>query len=601
MGNVALVSRYLVYLPDSDESGGSGLARAKNAAIRAEFSVLCDDAYLLVTASASKGAALQRGGPLPRFLLDVFPGTASSPRMAALPQDAADRETLHRFAEQHAQSYNLLQLTDATFALEGDALGFKPAFLAQAPGGTVIASRIADILALFPALADPTDTVALYELMAFRTPIARRTLHRRIRRVLPGGCYHWRRNTALAVSQARRIQPAAVDPLLFMDLAIQRIRDRSMASLKEQTEHAGDTIALALSGGFDSRLMAAMCREQGIRVRALSYGRRQNEERHSARAVARALRLELETIDYHPNNSLHHLDHHLEILEGTADLSTSSVMNLLQVDTAPGTPLLHGYGGDVLAGYFLSSLGAAEYASHEALVDGVLHHYKAAARSETRRMLTPAVDPEEVRRDIVCDLRDDCPPHQAFTLWQFETRLRTYVGSYFPLIGGHFDTIMPFYDRRLFEIWTSIPPIGLADRAVFRKLLIQYYPALARIPHSEESAPIIPNLRSQLARFCRGLPRRVLDLPLGAERAKEVFLRSYRHDYIWNLGNLAAPQQRAYMLSRVTDLQPVLKEVLGVELASGYQSILAGDVQALRGMFLAAEYAQRRAARAAKA
>lgn len=595
MGSIRLVSRYVVFLPDNDERGVAGLARANDAAGRAGLAMLYSGAYMLAEVCGGGSAGAKAGDAPPKCLLDVFPGTAMSPRLVALPEDAAGAQAVHRFAEQHAQYYNLLQVTDTMFVLESDALGLKPVYLARAPGGTVMASRVADILALFPALAEPADTVALYELMMFRTPIAQRTLHRPIQRALPGGCYRWRCNTGLSVSRGRRIQPAAVDPLLFMDQATQHIRETLAASLKEKTGRAGETLALALSGGFDSRLLAAMCCEQDIHVRVLNYGRRHNEEWHSARAIARALNLKLEAILYDPDHSLQHLDHHLETLEGTADLATSSAMNLLRPETATGTPLLHGYGGDVLAGYFADSLDAGEHASRAALVEGVLRVYRHSGRSDIRRLLRPVVDPEEVRQDVLSDLREDCAPHQAFMLWQFETRLRTYVGSYMSLLGAHFDTVTPFYDRRLFEIWTSIPPIALVDRAVFRKLLTRYYPALATIPHPEEPAPITPNLRQQLARFYRSMPKRLLNQALGLERTRELFLRSYRHDYIWNLGNLAAPQQRAYMLSRVADLRPLLKEGLGVELAPDYESVLAGDVQALRGMFLAAEYARRRA------
>lgn len=595
MGNLRLVSRYIVYLPDSDEDGREELARSREAAGRVGFSVLYDDAYLLAEVSGSGSADMQSSGTPPKFLMDVFPGTASSPRMAALPADTVDLEALHRFAEQHAQCYNLLRMTAASFVLESDALGLKPVYIARVSGGSVLGSRIADLLRLFPALAEPADTVALYELLRFRAPLAERTLHRRIRRTLPGGCYRWERAGGLSARRGCDVRPAPVEPLRLMDQTLEEIRDATSQSLLSKTARAPQPVLLALSGGFDSRLIAALCRDHHIHLRPVSYGRRQNEEWHSARAVARTLGLGLEMIRYREDNTLRHLAHHLDTMEGTADPSTASIMNLFEVAPAPGSPVLHGYCGGSLAGFWAGRYSAAEHSSHESLVDGVLREHRISARSELSRLFNPAVELDEVRQDVLSGFRTDCPPHQAYLLWEFENRERRYVGSYFSLIGGHFDAIMPFYDRRLFEIWTSIPPIGLVDRTVFRRLLARYYPALARIPHSEEPAPIIPNLRWQLARLYRGLPRRVLNRVIGVDQAKELFLRSYRHDYIWNLGNLAAPQQRAHMLSRVIDLRPVLKEVLGVDLAPGYESILAGDVQALRGIFLAAEYARRRA------
>lgn len=557
----------------------------------------CDAAGLALIREGAYALAIQPSGTNmassdSAVLLDVFPGTACSGRKFAVDgAEASHLESLHAMAECEAQAYNLIQADQAAFVLESDAIGLKPFYVAKVDGGTLLASRIADILALYPQLV-AVDQTALYELMTFRTPIAQRTLHKGIRRGLPGACYRWSVDTGLAADQARRPQPPPLNVLAFVDETIARIKEAVCASLREKTTHAQGQVALALSGGFDSRLIAAVAAELAIPMRVLSYGRRHTSETHSAVAVAEALGLKLEPIEYPPDNSLRHLSWHLTAVEGTADLATSSIANLLATDLPVGTSLLHGYVGDPLAGSFCNHLSAKEYVSSETLIDGIMRHHNAVASSGMHNVLTPAVDLEAVRSDLVATVRDDCPPHQAYLLWEFENRQRTYVGSYFALLGDRFDTVMPFYDRRVFDLWLSLPPIGQADRAVFRKLLARYYPQLARIPHSEEPAPITPNLRWQLARFYRGLPERTMTMIMGAERAHQLLLRTYRHDYIWNLGNLAAPRQRALMLSRVTELRPVLKEACGVMLSSDYAERLSGDVQALRGMFLAAEYAR---------
>ncbi len=593
MHPIKTITRFVGYLPDGGDCGRAELAQMAHQVARLGLETLRHDPYLLAVPA-----------PVPpctgraTMLLDVFPGTAASARLAAANfDDAKSAEDVHHVAEQSAQCYNLLQTTDASFSLESDALGLKPVHTARTPGGNVFASRIADLLQLFPALADPVDTVAVYELMVFRSPLAQRTLHQRIRRTLPGGCYRWTPAAGLSTHRGREFRPAPVEPLRFMDHTIEAIHDVSGQTLLEKTAGASQPIVISLSGGFDSRLIAALCNDHQIPVRALSYGRPQNEEAYSARAVAKALGLELEMIHYRADNTLHHLDHQLETVEGTADPATSSMMHLLDTASAHGSSLLQGFGGDILAGSHVNQLSAAEYASYESLADGALRLYNVTGEPSLRNLFTPAVDMDEVRQDVLSGLRVDCPPHQAYLMWDFENRQRRYVGSQFSLLGDHFDTIMPFYDRRLLELWTSVPPIGLADRSVFRKLLARYYPALARIPHPEQPAPIIPNLHSQIGRFRRGLPKRALAKTLGAEQAKNVFLRFYRHDYIWNLGNLAAPQQRAHMLSTVEALRPTLKDVLGVELSSNSQAKLSTDLQALRGMFLAAEYARRHARR----
>jgi hypothetical protein len=156
--------------------------------------------------------------------------------------------------------------------------------------------------------------------------------------------------------------------------------------------------------------------------------------------------------------------------------------------------------------------------------------------------------------------------------------------------------MMPFYDRRLFDIWNSVPPIGLTNRTVFKALMAHYYPKLARIPHPEELAPVTPNLRWQLARFYHSLPNRLLATGLGNDRARQLLLRLHHHDDTYLLSKLGAPQQRTAMLAELARLRPELKEVFGIELSPSHATVLAADLQALRSLFAVARYAQARLA-----
>lgn len=587
-----LITRFVAFFPATGRDVPASLADKLHAGLISDLVPLRTRPYLLAV-----GAVGTAPGEV-ATLLDVFPGTARSGRPLEIRGGTStDRDALHTMAERETQSYNLIETDAANFLLESDAVGLKPFFVAEVEDGTLIASRIADMLALYPRLA-AMDAIAVYELMVFRTPLARRTLHQGIRRGLPGARYQWSPERGLEAGMVHRLQPPPLDALAFVDETIARVRETVRLSLEEKTTGVDGPVVLALSGGFDSRLIAAVAVEARIPLRVVAYGRRHNAELHSARAIARSLGLKLESIEYPPDNSLRHLPLHLQVVEGNADLATVSIANLFAADLPMGTPVMHGFLGDPLAGSFCKRMTASEYRSADTLVDGIMRHHGVFLDKGLHRVLAPSIDPDTVRADVAATVRDDCPPYQAYLLWEFENRQRTYVGSHFALLGERFDTIMPFYDRRLIELWLSVPPIGVVDRTVFRKLLSRYYPRLARIPHSEEPAPIVPNLRWQLERFYRGLPKRALSAALGVERAHELFLRSYRDDYIWNLGNLAAPQQRAHMLSRVTALRPVLKEALGVELSGDYAKRLSGNVQALRGLFLAAEYARYRAAQA---
>lgn len=590
MGPVTFITRFVAHLPDSGERGREEREQVAARIDALGLTLLRREPCLLAAESTRTPA----GGAI-TTLLDVFRGTAASARMTTRNfADTDSAEEMHRHAEASAQCYNLLRETDTEFVLESDMLGLKPAYVAATPDGHVVASRIADILSLFPALAQPVDSIALYEMLGFWAPLCGRTLHRQIRRTVPGGRYRWSLGGGLSTLPTRALELPRVEPVRFLDETIASIRETSQASLCEKTAGAADPIWLALSGGFDSRFIGALCRDEGIRVRALSYGRRHHHEWPSTRATARALKLPLTMVRQDRDATLHYLSAHLDATEGTADCGSVSILNLLGTPTEAGSTLLHGFCGDVLAGIRICDFGAADYASRETLADALIQHNYPAARSNLLHLFSPAPDPEEVRQDVLDGLNTECPPYQAYLQWFMENRTRRYVGAHFAVLGEHFDTVMPFYDRRLFDLWFSLPPVASADRSVFRKLMARYYPALARIPHSEEPAPIIPNLRSQLARLGRTLPRRALAGCIGREQTKNLMLRLYHDDDFRSFGRLEAPQQRAYMLSQIAELRPTLQEALGVGLSPQYQSILSADVRALRSLFTVASYAQRR-------
>ncbi|HET7663218.1 MAG TPA: asparagine synthase-related protein [Rhodanobacteraceae bacterium] len=589
------ITRFVAYLPDAGDGGRKELVRVANLVGAANWRLLRQaPCVLAVDASTSIAPA----DPADTWL-DVFPGTAASARLAAADFHAARSvEDLHRKAEASAQCYNLLQSTEHAFLLESDALGLKPVYTARTPGGNVLASRVADIMRLFPALAEPVDTVALYEMLGFWTPLAGRTLYRRIRRTLPGGCYRWTPTAGFSGGRGRELRPVAVEPQWFMDKAIETIHDAAVQSLREKTANVPRPVLLALSGGYDSRFIAAICRDQKIQLRAVTYGRRHHSETHCSRGIARTLGLDLHILPQLVDGTLRYMPQYLDTAEGMVDPAGASILNLCRIDSERGSAVLHGFGGDVQEGVRLSDFNAADYASRETVAAAIMRHAYPASRPNLAGLSGQTVDPDEIRADILAGLRQDCPPYQAYLLWFLENRHRRFVAAGCAALGQHFDMVMPLHDRRLYDLWHSIPPLGLADRAVFKHLLARRYPTLARIPHPEEAAPVTPNLRWQLARFYHKLPAQLLAACVGQQRADEWRLRLHRHHNFRTFSKLEAPRQRAHMLSELTRLRPALQESMGIELSPDYESVLARDSQALRTMFGVASHAARRQASA---
>lgn len=589
MTGIAFITRFVAYLPDQQPEGRDELLQATQKIRTTDLKILRSDPYLLAVTIPKPPESVDT-----YTLLDIFPGAASSTRIMARKFDVdGSMDGIHRGAEASAQCYNLLRATPTSFTFESDMLGLKVAYSARTPGGAVLGSRISDAFALFPALAQSADPVALYELLGFWAPLRERTLYRRVQRTLPGGSYRWTQTEGLQGRRTRSLQPTPLAPYQFMDELIANIRTASGESLREKIAGAQEQIWLALSGGFDSRFIAALCRELHVPLRAVTYGRSHHREWHSSKAIARTLGLELEMLRQDHNATIHFLSNHLDATEGNADCGSVSILNLLRARSAVGHTLLHGFCGDLLSGGHIDPFSANDYASREAMVNAIVRHWSPTSAENLKHLFTPSPNMDDVCQDVLDGLRSDCPPYQAYLIWYAENRNRRYVASHFAVLGEYFDTVMPLYDRRLFELWFSVPPIGLSGQATFRRLLARYYPTLARIPHPADSAPIIPNLRWQLARLYRGLLPHVLARCVGRERTRDLLLRFFLDDDFRSLSKLSAPQQRSQMLAAVKALRPVLRDAFGVELSPQYTEILSQDQLALRAMFTVSHYAER--------
>lgn len=588
------ISRFIAYLPDADGAERAVHGRIKRCVEALGLHITLADRWLL---AVDRQVSANSGAP-PEMLLDVFPGTAASARFASADfAHAATLDAMHCLAEASAQCYNLIQAGERDFRLESDAMGLKPAYVAHVAGGTLLGSRIRDVLQLFPELLHPTDTTALYEMLGFWGPLANRTLHRKIRRTPPGCRYHWTPESGLTLDCGRAFQPAPVVGVQFVDVAEAAIHDAARKAVAEKTKGAVRPLVLSLSGGFDSRYLAALCHDLHIDVSAVTHGLRHHREYRSTRAVAQLLGLRLHASGYRRDVTLDELPAFLDAMEGTADPAALSIMNVFDPACAPGTPILHGFYGDHLAGAHLAHYRGNELTSREAVADAVIRHYFPPDRPDVRRAFQPAPDLDEVRDDVLSGLRTDCQAYQAYAMWYSDNRTRRFVASQAALLGKRYDVVMPFYDRALFGLWSSLPPIARRDRHLFRLLLARHYPALARVPHSEEATPIIPNLRWQLAGWRHQMPQQLLSAVAGPERARRLLRRLYLDDNILALNKLAAPQQRARVIMQLETLRPAMRQALGVELAANYASILDDarftDPQALRTLFAIASYAER--------
>lgn len=585
-----ITDRLVAFLPETPDRMPSGLETTLSSFCRTQGLTALDGPGIYFACNIRDGT--HEPGQSRRLVLDILPGTAAAGRPFDRVTDFSGWPSRHAFLEEEAQIYNLFDLDSDRLVLESDPLGLKPLHYADIAGGRLLFSSILDGLRLFPELIKPLDRIALNQLLTSRATIPDRTIHERIRRTPTGLVLRYGAQQSMNWDQDRRFCPPAVRGNVFKKDAFDECENALSSSIRAKTENLVQPPLLALSGGFDSRILAARCTEQDMHLQAISFGDHYHPELKNAKDVASLLGMDLQTLDYDRDNSITSLPLHLAAVEATADLSTVSIAQLFRFDHMPGTGLLHGFAGDLLSGAFVDQIPTDQYKSRSALAQAILG-LRSSASVDEEQLLGQRTDEGFLFEETLAQLNVDAEPHQAYLFWNFENRQRRYTASHFPIIGASFDPVLPFLDRKIIDLWTSLPPVELEDRTLFRRLLAERYTDLARIPHPEEEIPIVPNLEYQLKYLWRSMPRRILTKMLGTKAAKAALGAAGRDTYIWSLANLASPRHQKHMIDRIDELRPVASEVLGLDIATDFKHLTRANIQAKRVLYMICEYALR--------
>lgn len=497
------------------------------------------------------------------LVCDVLPGKRASRRVFNFAKNAPNWENWHQEASNQAQLYNLILLSQSDFSIESDPLGLKPLYIANLDEGTLIGSNLVDLFRIRGDLIKPIDRVGLAQMILTGHPFGSRTLHAKVRRTKTGERISWSSHSLeLESTRPRRMK---ISGAVYADAglveSICAIDDAISDSIKRHTMGATGPLNIGLSGGFDSRILAAVLSKNGEAFRAFTYGRWHHREVRTARRVARELGINHQILPYPLDNHYDRMDLFLSTMEGQSDSNSVQIANLLQLDVPQGTPMLHGFMSDAVAVTRFSDKNNG--ASPKSIDEAAQNLASSILKSETHSQFLSELTGVDINiGSISQELRDDMAldglVYHSAVLWDVENRQRRFIAGHLPMLGQKFDIIVPFYDAKLMSIWFSMPRISLDERYLQRQQLAKLYPNLAKIPHSEENAPILPNLSNQL--------RLLLDSFM-----RKLFITSYqravgyRTSNIWSLsGGMATVEQRTRMRNQFIENLECTENVLGL-------------------------------------
>ncbi len=498
-------------------------------------------------------------------VIDAFPLRLPHLPTPSEPVDAA-------WAERHAQVFNLLRWQGGAFTLESDAIGLKPAYLAEVESGWLIGSAITDILTCEPALAQPLDPLAIQFLFMGRSVWEDRTLHQRVKRLRTGAVYRWAPEGGLSVSRERRWVLPEADPSLTFEAFSKGMNQQMDRLMDGLLENVSEPLALSLSGGYDSRLLAAMAVERGHRPLALTFGAPFTREARAAAEIARLLSLPHRAVPYRDDIILGQLDRLTSLLEGCCDLSTGQMSAIADFHLPP-IRLIQGFAGDLIAGSFAGRLKTGDDASHHTIARSILRYYLPSG-PDLKRLLGIGMDENAIVASIEAELGTDCAPLPAFWRWGWEDHVRRYTTGILISSQPWADLLMPYYDREYVNFWARVPVTGLAGRKWFKQWFANRYPELGRVPHPEHHDLIA---QRQPARALEWLEQRMFNTAgriVGEYRINNVLRAIGRSSYIYDGPNLTSRRHQARVAERLEAFRPALQQQLGLSLPADYAQAL---------------------------
>jgi hypothetical protein len=570
MTQASLISRFILWLPQPGAALPAALAHFAKA-----------EALHIVQAGPFWLAADTQGtAPW----LDVPMGKRLAGRTVA----GNDMEALCAAANAQMQLYTLIDWTGAALTLCGDPAGFKPVYRATFAGGTLVATRLTDILCIDPTLILPLDKIGLHSLFMLRGIYRDRTLHQNVKRLLAGTVLHWSVDGGLRDTRDRRIRYPQIDAQMSAD-ALAATADASLQrATQARVQHAKTPLSIALSGGFDSRIVLAKARHMGLDVASYSFGRRWHEDVRLARRVADAAHARFNLLTLRSDETLRTLARRTALYEGCTDIMIGQTTLLDSEVFDDGAALLHGLCGDVTNGGFVERLPTEAYVNHDALARGFFAHFE-KQNADALPLFGFAFDNQALLAELRSDLDDTQSPLQAGTLCWVENHYRRFAFALAWCLGQRLDVIAPLYDADYFNIWGAAPRALLEHRTGFKHWLAKNYPALARVPHTSAGIAI-PNLNEQLRGFVGDLPRWSAQRLLGERRAQAMLNAIGRSPETYNFDNLLTKDLQRQARDVWDALVPKLSR-LGLAALPGAWDVLDGKPLQRRILLTVAAYA----------
>ncbi|MDX2269434.1 MAG: asparagine synthase-related protein [Bryobacter sp.] len=298
----------------------------------------------------------------------------------------------------------------------------------------------------------------------------------------------------------------------------------------------GRQACLMLSGGIDSRLMAGALRKNwGTNYRAITLGSEEDQEYKIASQVARHLGVAQKRVEVPLEKYDEWMDLQLESCQGTSGVTNFANWAVGECGELDKISLVSGLVGEqIMGGRIAHDVWNAQtgVADVQILMQRMVRFGLAVGMQERLLRIKGAQEMREsIEQAILRDFeRYEGAPFQKAIRLSTEYRLRHHSGREAWRWGQAALPRLPFLDPEVQRIGAQMPYVCTVDREVQKRLLIDKYPDLARLPLDRNSLFIRPLLVDGLGAKLRWAMQQRLYIKKNVRKlsGKEEFRYYYR-------------------------------------------------------------------------
>ncbi|MFW2404284.1 MAG: asparagine synthetase B family protein [Gammaproteobacteria bacterium] len=413
-------------------------------------------------------------------------------------------------------------VTRQRLRIVGDRYGFRPLFLRRTDTGLIFGSELKAIAAIDPS-GKSLDELGILELFSFGHHVEDRTWLKDYKKLRPASLIEI---DAAGMVESRYWHYAYDERAPTRDqqtyVTIYRtLMDRAV----ERNMRGRHSVGIFLSGGYDSRVVAASIRNYHLPVPSVTFGLPESRDVQYAGQLAERLGFDHATL----HDSRAHLVNCCRAVvwrnEGMLPFASGTSIRF-HADLKPRMDIiLTGVLGELGGSHTWPRLLAAR--TRRATMDAVFDWLVTSRQPSVQRVFAPdyyARMREELRRrfdESFDEIQNDHPLNVADCYNRIFTHPRNTLQA--PATDRYqFEVRAPHMDTELVDFLLTIPPWSRIEQRVYKKLIAYGYPQVRDIPCTNSTKPVDPVfLREYGLMAARAIGRKVtgpLKSALGIKR-----------------------------------------------------------------------------------